>query len=148
VGARSASFGGSSTWLVSLCVQFVSLTHTPATPTKALKEEGRTREAERTLTRLITEPRQQGGLVAYRLLAQMRQGQGRHADAIRLCDKALALGSDDLVGWVGLEGVGGGGVGLKNGRLGLARQLVELLTPLPCHPPSNPRPMPSICSPP
>lgn len=65
---------------------------------QALKEEGRTREAERALTRLIAaEPRTPGGLAAYRLLAQMRQGQGRHADAIKLCDKALALGSDDLV---------------------------------------------------
>jgi hypothetical protein len=44
-------------------------------PLQALKEEGRTREAERTLTRLIAEPRQPGGIAAYRLLAQMRQGQ-------------------------------------------------------------------------
>jgi hypothetical protein len=36
-------------------------------------------------------------LAAYKLLVQMRQGQGRHADAIQLCDKALALGKKEMV---------------------------------------------------
>ncbi|KAF8058901.1 SRFR1 [Scenedesmus sp. PABB004] len=57
---------------------------------QALKEEGRVREAERALTQAMT---LDGApcLAAYRLLATMRQGQGRQADAIKLLDKALGF---------------------------------------------------------
>lgn len=40
-------------------------------------------------------------LAAYRLLATMRQGQGRQADAIKVLDKALGFQREDQVGlWV------------------------------------------------
>eukprot|EP00878_Enallax_costatus_P029471 GHUV01031958.1.p1 GENE.GHUV01031958.1~~GHUV01031958.1.p1 ORF type:complete len:414 (+),score=144.70 GHUV01031958.1:3-1244(+) len=56
---------------------------------QALKEEGRVKDAERALTKAMTTAEGQPCLAAYRLLATMRQGQGRQADAIKVLDRAL-----------------------------------------------------------
>eukprot|EP00775_Hariotina_reticulata_P011921 gene11921-12065_t len=58
---------------------------------QALKEEGRVKEAERALTKAMTTADGAPCMAAYRLLATMRQGQGRQADAIKVLDKALSF---------------------------------------------------------
>lgn len=65
---------------------------------QALKEEGRVREAERALTKAMTTADGQPCLAAYRLLATMRQGQGRQVDAIKVLDKALGHKREEQVG--------------------------------------------------
>uniref|UniRef100_A0A383VVQ9 Uncharacterized protein n=1 Tax=Tetradesmus obliquus TaxID=3088 RepID=A0A383VVQ9_TETOB len=62
---------------------------------QALKEEGRVKEAERALTKAMTSADGGACLAAYRLLATMRQGQGRQADAIKVLDKALGFKRED-----------------------------------------------------
>ncbi|PNH05026.1 Tetratricopeptide repeat protein 13 [Tetrabaena socialis] len=58
----------------------------------ALKEEGRTKEAERVLLRALTlDPPDQPSVHVLRVLAQMKQQKGEHAAAIKLLDRALPL---------------------------------------------------------
>lgn len=64
---------------------------------QALKEEGRVKEAERTLTKAMVLADGQPCLAAYRLLATMRQGQGRQLDAIKVLDRALGHNKPDQV---------------------------------------------------
>lgn len=61
-------------------------------PAQALKEEGRTKEAERALTRaLALDPPDQPSVHVLRVLAQMRQQLGEHAAAVRLLERAVPL---------------------------------------------------------
>jgi tetratricopeptide (TPR) repeat protein len=66
---------------------------------QALKDVGQTQEAETAFNRTLAldEPGSPS-IGALRIMAQMRQQKGEHADAIRLLDKALAYNKDDQVG--------------------------------------------------
>ena len=75
----------------------------PPCPVQALKEEGRTKEAERAFLRALAldEPGSPS-VHALRVMAQMRQQKGEHWSAIKILDKALSYNKEDQVG-------GGGG---------------------------------------
>ncbi len=49
------------------------------------------------MTALGLDERGKPSVTAMRLLAQMRQGQGRHAAAVKIVDKALAAGREEGV---------------------------------------------------
>ncbi len=76
-------------------------------PAQALKEEGRTKEAERALTRaLALDPPDQPSVHVLRVLAQMRQQLGEHAAAVRLLERAVPMAQqkEEQVGRVGAIG--------------------------------------------
>lgn len=67
---------------------------------QALKEEGRVEEAEAAFNQTISlDDPGQPSIGALRIMAQMRQQMGRHADAIKLLDRALGHDRDDQVRW-------------------------------------------------
>lgn len=70
---------------------------------QALKEEGAIEEAERAFARLLALDTPESGpnIQAMRVIAQMRQQQGRHARAIEVLDKAIGYGKDEQVNFPG-----------------------------------------------
>lgn len=69
----------------------VSCTATRPRP-QALKEEGRTKDAERVLRKALTlDPADQPSVHVQRVLAQMRQQKGEHVAAIEVLDRAVPL---------------------------------------------------------
>lgn len=68
---------------------------------QALKEEGRTKEADRAFTKALSlDDKGSPSLAAYRILAQMRQGLGNHAAAVKILDKAIGFSKPEMVGRV------------------------------------------------
>ena len=74
------------------CILYRFSKHPGTTPVQALKEEGRTKEAERVLLKaLALDPPDQPAVHVLRVLAQMKQQKGEHAAAIKLLDRALPV---------------------------------------------------------